>query len=352
MKDYFFQTTAYIKKKGFDSYSKTTDDIFKFYQEKYPELSESYKRNRILSTDQLAKIRDHIHDDEVRNMVGNHSFESYIAAFIHAMSEDYGPAEYYFNNSIALLDNSFASKVNHVFILLQLAQLYERQEKITLAFKTLKAVYVHIYTDPDLIEAINNFYASCCTSIGLLLYRWQKMPCLAGMMFFKAVKLRLNYRDKYPSMILENYLSTVYRYFSECYLLKKSDKYITLKIAYAMRLELVTNTSDEFTKSEFLHLCSDFLLFLINHKYPSKYINKIQRSVWKIVASLDHSTALQNCRKIARTALMLAKYYYIEDQFDTFFRWYALAKNTKRKYQLPLEEHFLQSEEIYELIKA
>lgn len=352
MKDYFFQTTVYFKKKGFDSYSKTADDIFQFYQDKYPELSPSYKRHRALSHDQLAAISADSQEDSVKHLVKNYPFESYIAAFIHAMSGNYESAEYYFKNSIALLDDSFPSKVNHVFILLQLAQLYERQEKITLAFKTLKTVYVLIYVDPELTEEINNFYASCCTSIGLLFYRWQKMPGLAGMMFFKAVKLRLNYNTKYPPMILENYLSTVYRYFSECYLSKKSDKYIILKSAYNLRLDLVKHTSDEFTKVEFLHLCSDFLYFLINHNYPLKYINKIQKSAWKVIASFDSNSTLSNAKKIIRMAVMLSKYYYIEEQYDVFFKWYALAKNTKRRYQLPLEVGFLQSEEIYELIKA
>lgn len=352
MENYFFQTINYHKKKGFDSYSNSTEDIINFYYQKHPELSLEYKETHPLSSSQLFDIVNNDLNDTTNLIAIDTSFEKYIIAFLFAMKHNYNAAERYFLSCINSLDDSFSAKVNETFILLQLAQLSERKLDYGKALQTLKKVYRRIKNDKDLIDKINNFYASCCTSIGLLYYKIYKNKPIAGNLFYKAIYLRTKYKEDYPPLICESYLSIVLRYSAETYYLKKQDKYNAYKTAYSLRSMLLTQTNDEYTKVEFINLSLDFLYFLISESYKIKFINKIGNHLYQCIFLLHKNSLSENNTSIIQSATMLSKYYYIENDYMKFYKWYALLKQLKSSYNLSYKEEFLESEEIYQLLKA
>lgn len=355
MKDFFFQVTSYKKEHGFDSYSKDAIDIINFYNQKYPEVSNKYKNVKPLSKSEFLSILQIGENNSKNKNIGlfelRSTFEKYIVAFLWAMNEKYEKAEYYFLDCYNSLDNSFSAKVNKIFILLQIAQLYERMGSFDRALKTLQVVYKTFYYDKELSEEINNFYASCCVSIGLLYYRIYKYQNIAGAFFNKSISLRMKYKQTYPKFVFENYISMAYRYVAQTYYDRTIDKYIYLKQSYILRSMLLNVSNDEFTKKEFSYLSVDFVNFLITNNFKIGYVNKISNNLYKVLALLKSDSKNEMAIYLTNACLVIAKYYYIKNEFYKFYKWYALLKYFKYEYHIDIDESFLGSEKLYSLLK-
>lgn len=345
MKNHFFQKIGYQKKKGFDSYSKNAGDIISFYYLKHPELSPEYKKPTPLTRTEIDTILTG-HSPGL-----NTPFEKYIVAFLFAMADRHDEAEKYFLSCIESLDNSLSSAVNTTFIKLQLAQLYERKGDIPRALSTLRKVYFRFNGDAELMGTINNFYASCCVSIGLIYFRAYKNNNIAGNLFARSIHVRLKYRSNYPPLVCENYLATAYRYLAVAYGDKKIDRYVNFKTAYDLRAWLIGKTRDEFTKLEFLNLSVDLIHFLISENYNAKYINKFTNRLFKTIFSLNHDSKKESKNTLVQVGLMVSKYYFIGNDPDKFYKWYTLIKQFKHMFQMEFDESFLNSEEIFLLLK-
>jgi hypothetical protein len=347
MGNYFFEKKGYRRQKGFDSFSKSANDILEFYYTKYPEVDSHYKTIAPLTR---AFFEDIVFRDQPAEL--DTPFEQYILAFLFGMAGKYACAEKSFVHSLELLDDSFASVINSIFILIQLAQLYERMGLFSSALSTLKKVYREFNKNERLFAEVNNFYASCCVSMGLIYFKFYNNINIAGHLFAKSINIRLKFERNYPPQVCENYLSIAYRYKAITYNAKKLDRYLTFKKAFILRAWLLLNTKDEFTKCQFIHLTFDFLRFLISERYAVKYINKMANSVYKAIFSLNRASMAENESLLIQTALMLSKYYYLSDDYLKFFRWYALVKNIKKIFKADLNESFLNSESVYCLLKS
>jgi hypothetical protein len=346
MEDYFFQKKGYDRKRGFDSYSRDANDIIDFYFFKYPELSPKYKRSVPLERKELNAIRDG-HNDVWLDT----PFEQYIAAFLFAMDKNFEEAERRFCCCIDLLDDTLASSINAVFMKLQLAQLYERMANIEKALGMLLTVYREFKRNKELLAIINNFYASCCISIGLIYIGKRNKRHIAAGLFTQSIGIRLSYRSDYPPQICENYLATAYRYRAVALEENHIDRYIDFKTAYSLRSWLLGSTQDEFTKVEFAALSVDLLHFLISHTYTLKYINKVANRLYKVIFSLNNGSRTNNQKMLTQVSVMLAKFYFLKEEYFKFYKWHALTKELKRNFQLNIDEAFLNSEEIFALIK-
>lgn len=355
MKDFFFQIIDYQKKYGFDSYSKNSNDIIEFYYQKYPEVSDKYKSSKPLSKLELSNIiHGHKNIDCANSTLYqiNTSFEMYIIAFLWAMEKEFDKAIEYFSGCHNSLDNALSSKVNKVFISLQLAQIFEQMGDFNGARKKLFEVYKTLNYNKELGDKVHNFYASCCVSLGLLYYRIYKNENISGFLFWKSIYLRTKYMKRYPPLVFENYLSTVYRYYAQSYFDRNIDKYIFLKQAYVSKCMLLDATNDEFTKLEFSYLAFDFIFFLITNKYNMGYINKIANKLYKAI-NIMHSNSkneiADNCTKLC---LAISKYYFIKNDYLKFYKWYSLLKHFKNIYHIDIEESFLNSENLYYILKV
>ena len=311
-KNYFFLHEGMQKKEGFDSYSKTIYDIVNFYHRKYPELAPEYKFTHHLTDEQMLSVLD---KEQVQCVDINYitkPFECYIFAFLFAMNKDYDVAIDLFNKSIDGLDSSFSSKVNKIFIRLQLAVLYEMNKDLKTSLKILISTYKEISKNEKLMNEIHNFLASCCVSIGLLYNKMYKNNNIAGLFFNKSIILRIRHRHTYPFLIFENYLSTVLRYKAVIYSSSVDDKYYYLNESYNMRLFISENTKDEYSKKELIFTASDLLNLLIINNSSSKKIEKVSRKMYNAIFTLSNDTMKHNVKHIFSSCMMMSKYYYIK----------------------------------------
>lgn len=354
MKDFFFQRIDFKKEHGFDSYSQNPRDIIQHYMGKYAELSPRYKRNSPLTLRELTEIAEKVGKTGPNQLKEaydiNYSFELYILAFLAGLQGFYGCSIHYFEKSFLLLAESSASKINKIFILLQLSQLYQRKKAYKKSLHILFVVYKQISKDRELMDHIHNFFASCCVSIGLLLYHHFGNTRLAGALFNRSIAVRLQYKDRYASSILNNYLSLAYRYASITYHTDPLKQYLLLKEAYRIRKELYLKNHDNFTKEEFAYLSFDFVRFLIQQDYKQALITKIARMLYNDLALLGYGSQNKMRTDILNTALVLAKYYYLREEYILFYKWYAIAKYMNQKFNIKQKLNFLDSEEIYQLL--
>lgn len=354
-KDFFFQRTDFRKEHGFDSYSQTPDDIIRHYTGKYTELSPIYKRSLPLSILELSEISEKIGITELpqlrKKYAINAPFELYILAFMAGLQDYPSVSINYFEKSFDLLDESLPSQINKIFIRLQLAQLYQRQKAYKKSLHLLFVVYRQIHQNDALMDHIHNFFASCCVSLGLLLFHHFGKSKLAGALFTHSIAVRLRYRERYVPSIINNYLSLAYRYIGITYPTDPLNQYLILKEAYRIRKELYLTYTDHFTKEEFTYLSFDFIRFLIKQEYKPGLINKIARMLYKALPDLEYSSQSKMRYDLLNGALVLAKYYYFREDYLLFCRWYAVAKYMNQKFDTKQDVCFLKSEEIYQWLK-
>lgn len=355
IKDFFFQRTDFRKEHGFDSYSRTPGDIIRHYAGKYTELSPLYKRNAPLSVRELSEITEKVGTTEPQQLAEKYAiyapFELYILAFLAGLQEYHSISIKYFEKTLSLLDESLPSRINKVFIRLQLAQLYQRNKAYKKSFDLLCGVYRQINQDRELMDHIHNFFASCCVSIGLLLYHHFGKSHLAGALFNHSIATRLQYRKRYAPSVVNNYLSLAYRYASTTYPVDPLRQYLMLKEAYRLRKELYLAHTDHFTKEEFTYLSFDFIRFLIKQGHKPGIINKIARMLYNTLPDLAYASQSKMRYDLLNGALVLAKYYYFREDYLLFYKWYAVANYINRKFDTKQEIHFLESEAIYQWLK-
>lgn len=348
MNNYFFDLQK-KSKNSFDDYSNSVSDIINFYKIKYGQISSALKNNTPLNQedfDLLIKTKP-----ETLNIARFRPFEAYIIAFIYAMTKQYNESIYVFNIcSGMLVSKSIPAQVNKIFILLQIGQLYEREGLFKNALLTLVDAYKLFYFNKKIQLKVSNFYASCCTSIGLLYYRVYRKENIAGMLFHKAITIRAKYRQIYQSCIYQNYISTVYRYAAISYYKNKTDIYIYLKQAFAIRKNLLDQFKDEYTKKEFIYTANDFLVYLIRNNYPIKYINKMNKSIYRTTSLLNESSKAEMSEYIINICIINSKYYLYKD-ISHFFKWYSMSVYFNNKYNLKKTIAFSNSEYIYNILK-
>ena len=220
----------------------------------------------------------------------------------------------------------------------------EKQYKIS--FSYLFAVYKKIQLT-ELMQYSNNFFASCCVSMGRLCYHCFSKKELAGGLFFRSIMVRLKYKEKYDTLILNNYLSIAYRYLSITYYSDTENQYIFLREAYRIRGELLSITSDNFSKEEFVYASFDFVQFCIKNNMKKQLIDGVVRKIYRCIVSMNEESKIKLSSFILKGSVELSKYYYCMWYLDAFFKWYAVAKYFKSKYSLVDEIHFLDSELVF-----
>lgn len=354
-KKIFFQRINYKKEHSFDSYSQGIDDIIYHYHKKYEELPFIYKRSKPLSLKDLINISKKVGDSDCVNLINefniNSPFELYIIAFIAGFQGYNLKSIEYFEICSKILDNSTPSAINKIFIQLQIAQLYEREKEYKLSFSILFNVYKVISANCVLMNCINNFFASCCVSLGLLCCQQFSKKSLAGALFLHSTLVRLKYQKNYSHSVFNNYISIVYRYMSSVYYARNLDQYITLKESYCIRYTLLQTTNDNFTKEEFSYLSFDFIRLLINNSYKISLVNKIANRLYKNISVLHYSSQNKLSSEILKIAVVLSKYYYYNNNILCFIKWYSMAKYFLSKFQIEQDIHFLNSEDIFCYLK-
>jgi hypothetical protein len=345
--DLFFYKINYKKNNGFDSYSKSQKDILNFYFEKYPEVSPKYKNEKPLSIDLLNSWIN----KKIKNINCLMPFEKYIIAFLYAMNDDYLLSKKYFYICYNELDDGFeCSEINRIFILLQIAQLYQRIGEIKESLSILFQIHNKIVITQKLELTIHSFLASCCVSMGLIYLNYYQLNNIANHLFLRSIFLRLKYKDTYDLAVFYNYLTMAYRNFAISYNGKNENKLVFFKSAYKHRKELLNSTNDEFTKKEFLYLSFDYILFLIANRYKQSAINRIVKLAYLIIVLLNDESKYELSKKILTSGVSICKYYYFTENYKYFYKWYSLLKYIKLKFQMDFNEHFLESEKLYNLI--
>lgn len=312
IKQLFFQRSDYKKTDGFNSYSKDHDDILKHYKLKYPELSASVKAihpySQKLWDDLIHKIPS---SDIVRLCQTFPPFELFIASFLFAFSKEYNCAIKLFKSCQSKLHNSLSDKIIKIFIDLQIAQLYERLGIHRKALLLLKKVYKKIHSDNTLYRHTNNFFASCCVSIGLLCCRYMNNSKLAASFFLTSTITRSNNFTFYSAETYKHYISQAFRYIGMMPYFSPQDSYIFLKSSYQMTLELYRFSADKVIQSELFHLMKDFILFLICNQFKIDLINSISKKMLLLISNLSTDLKKELTIYIITISQTLFRYYKI-----------------------------------------
>lgn len=308
----FFLHEKYVKKNGFDSYSKGPRDIILHYDLKYGELADNMKAPTPFTADRWKTICTSINND-ICNIFKLQlpPFEMYIAAFLLAFRKDYKNAIILFRRCQTLLPKTIYGQINFVFMNLQIAQLLERLGKNRQALSVLINTRALIHHDNKLFNQIHNFYASCCVSIGILCYREIKAPQIATSCFLTSTLIRSKYESTYTPSVYKHYIAHAYRFAGMMPCLTPTAAYAYMKEAYCLRTELYKGFSDDVTNEEMFHMETDFIIFLIRNHFKTGLINLHSKSLLRLIAALSPQLRNHLSPNINNIATTLYRYYSI-----------------------------------------
>ncbi len=355
MQNIFFsiqqQKQSKQEKKDFDAYSKTPNDIFNFYLNKYPEMEAPYKRStpleksivKSLLTSTPEKAKDFI-------LSITQPFELYILAFILHMQNKVILAKLCFTQALQLLekDSSLEQLANKVMIKIQLSQLYDKIRDRKNATQNLLSIVEDFKQSEELTENFSNLLASTYMRLGVYLLREYKVFNPSQAAFFLSIKFRKQYKDTYEPLVYEQYLATALRNYAAT-LQDPLEKYILYKESLAYRFFVMNAASDEFNKAEAMYTLCDIVRFLIIENFKSDLVVKYSRTFYKVIGSLKPETRAVHSSPIVKYSLILCKYFYQMGDIFSSLLWFKMAKHTAVNIQNPtltaeiqqLEEHYL-----------
>lgn len=308
----FFLQRNMVKKNGFDSYSKSAQDIINYYNLKYEEIDKRMKAHSKLTMQNWQQIITFVcqknFDIEKLKLA---PFEIYITAFILAFHTQYENAINTFRRCQRSLPNTIYGKINSVFISLQIAQLLERMGDCKSALSVLIRTRMAIQQDQRLFTHIHNFYASCNISIGLLCFRYKKRANIAQFNFLSSILTRNKYKTSYQTDVYKHYIAQANRYIGMMPSMSTGDAYIYMKTAYNLRVELLQTYSDDISREEMFHLETDFIIFLIRNRYKNDLVCKHARALLHLIATLSPKLRNNLQVHIGNIARTLHKFYTI-----------------------------------------
>ncbi|MBW6483584.1 MAG: hypothetical protein K0B10_11065 [Vicingaceae bacterium] len=259
--------------------------LITFYFKKYNEISDKYKRNTPLTSKEfknigtISNVESFITKAEIRS----NPFELFTIAMINFMDNKYKDSLFCFEECICILakDNTLNSKINIVFIRLNIASIYQLIGSYNKAIKELLMI-IKTFENRILLEQSNNLLASAYNRLGGILLNNFQNSNLAYYPFYKSIKLRNEYYNTYPEYVCDNYLSSTYKLFSFCHE-NNSDKNYYFKKSIQTRACLLEKFNDEFNSVELFYTYFDYIKFLITKRYTTFLIISKAQLLYKFL---------------------------------------------------------------------
>lgn len=308
-KNIFFLRENMVKHNGFDSHSKNPQDVITHYKLKYDEIEESMKAYPQYTSRKWKYMCEQKVLDASKLQLP--PFEAFITAFILSFQGRYKEAIKMHHQCQSLLPDTLDGKINAVFINLQIAQLFERMGNDGQALSLLIKTRATIQRDKSLFAAVHNFYASCCVSIGLLCFRYKKLPSIALSSFITSLLTRIKYKETYSYDVYEHYIAQASRYVGMMPVQSCQDAYAFIRSAYNIRLGLLQRFSDDVTKEEMFQLERDFLIFLIINRYKKDLVIRHSRVLLRLIVDFSPELRRHLSHHIFNIAQTLHRYYQV-----------------------------------------